>query len=275
MNNLWLIGDIFLNEIFHALPQIKNEARSAKSGEIPYIYDYYNISCFTPNPQTLVKNVLARMVNCFIKALNDTVVLPRMVIFLPDWDLIRFMKKGVTDEEEVQEKMRKGTKWVVTQVIRVLEIKKDDMKIKKPGAVASSEPKVLWIKMFNRVNGNGHGSTLSWKAFYNNILEDSLTGKQNMFIGDVNKAMMDASLFDRNNRLNGFGRVRFWSEIDKLVERFDKKVFSLKPVSSTVASGQSSSQGRGCLFHTMRDLSAGDAHFCFGAKYADKKKFNQ
>ena len=87
MNDLWVIGDRFIHDIFYALGKLKTQA-SMKQKELPYMYNYFNISCFTSNPKSFERNTLARIVNCLVKALNDTVKLPRLILVVPDEDIL-------------------------------------------------------------------------------------------------------------------------------------------------------------------------------------------
>ena len=49
LKDVWLIGDDFVNEHFHILPEMKNKAAISK-WEIPYLYQQNNIKCFASNP---------------------------------------------------------------------------------------------------------------------------------------------------------------------------------------------------------------------------------
>ena len=235
---------------------------------MPYIYDYYNIKCFTTNSQSLVTNILARFVNCLVKALNDAILLPRFVVVIPEWDIIRFVKKGMQEDEGIADWMVSALEWIVLQMNRAVESKKDNLKCKKKGAVISNEPKIIWFKMINHLNGNSHAKTLAWRTIFNNELEETLAGKPQHFIADVSQAMMDASLSDRNNSINGFGCVRYCTEVDKVLEWFDKKVSLLKPVS----------QGQIALLQKNCNALAAESgnrsfqrNFKFNAKYSTRR----
>ena len=220
--------------MFHTLPVLKNEARTARK-DVPYIYEYYNISCFTPNLQTLLHNTLARMVNCLVKAYNDATTLPRLILMIPDWDIIRFVHKYIKSENiyedaEIELAIKKALQLLVNQLDRATDTEKDNMVRKKPGLVVSHQPRFIWLKMINRVNGNGKGNILSFRPVFNADLENILSDRTtDHLIADLSQAMMDASLFDRHNNLNAFGRVKFWEELDKLLEKYDKRAVHLKP----------------------------------------------
>ena len=57
--DLWIIGDQFVNEVFHALQELQQSAKINKKRG-PFIYDEFNVRCFTSNPLSPVKNVAVR-----------------------------------------------------------------------------------------------------------------------------------------------------------------------------------------------------------------------
>ena len=225
-NDLWLVGDDFLHDHYYKLPQIKNDAYLARE-RLPYMYDFYNVSCFTPNPQSLTTNVIARLVNSFIKALNDTNKIPRIVLIIPEDDLLTYLFKQ-NEEFGIGTITFKVLNWISTQMTRATDAKKDDLKRVKPGAVIPTEPKFIWVKMLNRVNARS--DLLALRSKFNEVLEEVLYKKDQHYIIDIVTAMADSSFYDKNNYINGEGLKRFWIEIDKLIENFDTKRCSLKPV---------------------------------------------
>ena len=75
IKDIWLLRDKFVNDNFHAFPAWNTHAKITKCPG-PYIYQEFNVRCFTANPLSEVKQVLARILNCLIKALNDSTKLP-------------------------------------------------------------------------------------------------------------------------------------------------------------------------------------------------------
>ena len=52
--DIWLIGDQFVYDIYHTLQQMNTTATVEKKNA-PYIYDMYNVCCFTANPLSELK----------------------------------------------------------------------------------------------------------------------------------------------------------------------------------------------------------------------------
>ena len=149
INDLWIVGDVFVNKNYYMLPQMKNEAKLARR-QVPYIYDYFNVSCFTPNPDSIVRNVLSRFVNCVTKALNENVKLPRLILVISDGDIIQFVRK-IADTDHVELFVDSALKWIINQMTRAIDTAKDNIQRHKPGAVLSYEPKIIWIKMMDKI----------------------------------------------------------------------------------------------------------------------------
>ena len=75
MKDFWIIGDMFVNQVYHMLPEIRNKVKHAKK-EIPYLYQYYNVSCFATNLLSILTNTMTRIYNALIKAFNDFQKMP-------------------------------------------------------------------------------------------------------------------------------------------------------------------------------------------------------
>ena len=142
------LGNNFLNEIFSTFPGMRIRVQATKHRP-PYLYESYNVTAFTPNPATSgVKDIMARIINCLIKALNDVAKLPKFLLVVPDEDIL-----SCTDYQKygLELSMHVALGWIITQMEHALETKKEDLMRHKPGAVAFNEPKTIWVKMLNRV----------------------------------------------------------------------------------------------------------------------------
>ena len=229
----WIIGDEFVHEIYHALQQMNTESRVAKTSP-PYLYDMYNVRCFTANPLSEIKNVATRLVNTLIKALNGSEKLPRIILIAPDWDLIRFINHDGAAAEII---FKEVINWIITNMKCAMESKKDFLLKKKAGAVAEGEPKTIWIKMINRF-GNELHTTLSIKALsnkgkFNRVLEDALADQSGHYVMDVNVAVNEGCYFTVDSQLNAAGRIKYWREVNEQVKLFDFRKLSLKPLKKT------------------------------------------
>ena len=188
------------------------------------MYQYYNVFCFTPNPKSVLRNVLARLVNCLIKALNNAKKMPRMIIIIPENDLVEYLSHKNFDMKVLA---NKALNWVMNQMVRAVDAKIDNLRLRCPGAIVTTEPKFIWVEMFNRVTDFTKLPSVRHK--YIEALQEQIRKRTRHYIIDINESMMDTSLFDMANQLNGRGTVHFWNQIDDQIKSFDYRKISLKP----------------------------------------------
>ena len=165
------------------------------------------------------------MVNAFIKALNDVKKLPRIVVFVPDWDLVKFInfyKPGAKDL------FATILDWIMRNVDRAVQSKRDSLHHHKPGSVVESEPKIIWSKMIERVGGE-YERALTVHYRFNASLEDQLASRKQHYILDVGKVIVESHYFTARNHLNQDGKHKFWREVDHLIKQFESDKEILKP----------------------------------------------
>ena len=112
LNDLWLVGDAFLQNNYYIFPGIRDKARSSRQ-PIPYIFEYYNVKCFYMATDVLITDVLVKLVNSLILALNDTLKLPRIILVVPDTDIIDFVNFSASGTRFV---FSAAITWIVTQM---------------------------------------------------------------------------------------------------------------------------------------------------------------
>ena len=225
LKGLWFIGDDAVTDSYHVFPAMKNEAVLAKR-RIPYVFEFYNVSCFTTNLLSEMKDVLARLVNSFVKALNENVYLPRLVVVIPEDDLLHFIDhfcSGISLISSV------AINWIVNQMERAVEAIKDYLQRQCLGAIAPNEPKFIWVKAISK-GFRKTESTVKYK--YNPEMEEALTNQRNHYIMSLQRSF-NSTHFNSRGKFTASGNVRFWDEINKLLESFDRQKVSLKPLSKS------------------------------------------
>ena len=153
-----------------------------------------------------------------------------MILVIPDADILRFIRRKFDDTEDIELFIGAALTWIVNQMARTTEAKKDVLKRKIPGSVLSYEPKFIWVRMMDCINGTS--KTLRLRKLFNSTLDTVLSKKVGYFVLDVEQAMADVAYFDNSNKLNDYGHTVFWTEIDKQIEKFKKRQISLKPFST-------------------------------------------
>ena len=153
--------------------------------------------------------------------------LPRFIIVLPDWDIVKHIghyKYGISIIAE------QVLNWLVKNMTKMVDIRRDDLTRVKKGAGTLREPKFLWVKMINRVGC--HDKVLAIRNKFNTLLENALVGCKNHYILDINRKMSDASHFIHDT-ITEIGAIRYWMELDSTIEQYDTGDASLKPIHSS------------------------------------------
>ena len=221
MHEAWIIGDCFIHENYHACQEAHSEERKAKSGL--YLFDYYTVRCFTARPLSEEKNVVTRIMNAFLKALNDFLRMPKIVIMVPEFDLLRFISFYEQGTSEVMESI---LTWMVTNIQRAVQSRKDMLLHKNKGSVAPGQPNFVWVKVID--NFKSDKAALALRHKFNRALEKVIADKKSHFIMDVSEVVRDINLYNKNG-LNGDGRVQYWMAIDRRLKLFDVDPTNFKP----------------------------------------------
>ena len=232
--DLWLIGDTFIDSIYYILQDMKVQAKDGKR-PMPYIYEYYNISCWNANQLSPIKNTLARILNSIIDAMNDEnnkTRMSRYIVIIPNRDILKF----INFQFGISQVIGNCLNWLLTNIIHEVEARKDLMHRKKPGSLSASEPKFMWVKMLHRPNK--HSQLLAVHSKFNTILEELLVNRKNHYIIDVTKEVSHPINFSQNNNINERGMECFWEAIDRNIELFDYRKTELTPMMSKPQSKQ-------------------------------------
>ena len=143
IKDCWIVGDEFLSDTFTALQEFK-----AENAVKPHIYEQYNMMPFFQSPLKPHPRVV-KVLNSFIEGLNSTPKLPKYVLLIPDQDLIvgaKHLDYGVIHIIEEQ------IKWLFKQLNKVIARRREDLQLKRAGAILKSthKPRLIWVSMINR-----------------------------------------------------------------------------------------------------------------------------
>ena len=223
LNDFWIIGDDFVMQNYHHFQDIRRAAQVDRQ-PIPYIYEYY-VLCFTTAPDALVTDILTQFVNALVFALNDTLKLPCIILVIPGKDIIKYVD---FDESGTRFMHGGALAWIITQMVRFIDAKKDNLLHRKAGAVVVHKPKIIWVKTLRKLDTPL--ASLAVINKFNGMLEDILVDRESHFIMDVDAALHDPAFFNIYNEMNNHGKLQFWLEVDSHIEKFEKKALSLKPM---------------------------------------------
>ena len=191
---------------------------------LPYLLNNYQVSAHYEHPLSSTRNTLSRFYNSFVKALNQkNKHLPRMIIVVPDWDILKFIDHysyGITNLSG------KCLDWLLRNMERAIESRKEQLRRRRAGAVQPNEPKIIWVTMINRPQPQ---KILAVRRKFNSTLENLLVNRRYHYILDISDTVLEGHNFTYNNLLNTRGEQVFWSEIDDKIEKFDLHKESLHP----------------------------------------------
>ena len=121
-DRVWIFGDMFvknhLNKIFEDQLTIERKA--------DYIKTHYDISSYFNHPALAVgaENILLRLRNCLIQAINAEILLPKAIIIILDdnlLDAIDHFDYGITIT------LGKLTEWITNQMHTIITTHKEKL----------------------------------------------------------------------------------------------------------------------------------------------------
>ena len=153
-----------------------------------------------------------------------TAFLPGHILILPDWDIIKHIGHYKYGFSIIAEKI---LQWLVTNISRAVESRKDDLANVKTGATVHSEPKLIWVATINRIGC--YDKALSVRSKFNSILEDVLGDFDGHYIVNMSKKMSKGAFYSQHG-ITQSGATRYWLEIDKTLKELDMHDMSLWPL---------------------------------------------
>ena len=203
----------------------------------PYMYERFNVFYFFTSPLTFGNNTLLHINNAFIEALNRRDRLPRYILLILDRDLIDMVNRfdfGITEQLE------KCVKWLATQLEWSITARKEQMWNIKLGAIPLKDTKIIWLEMFDRpVTDNA----MTIRNKFNRGLNEVAKQRNNNYIMVID-SLKDPKHFERNGKLNYWGKLQFWKQVDYLVKQFDRRKTTLHPRSFTADANKDEEQCR-------------------------------
>ena len=188
LEDMWIVGDRFMNSIFRTLQELKDKAVRADK-PTPFIYERFNVFHFYRS--SLTHNAYIRMLNSFVDALNRRPHLPKYILLVPDKDLLEaidFFNFGITKI------LGTCLNWLAKQFERMLESRHENIFKKCPGALRLEETKLIWVKMICRPQvkpSDARFKVLATRAKLNNTLDDLAVWHKNIQIISITSLSYD------------------------------------------------------------------------------------
>ena len=143
-SDIWLVGDSFLREAYPALQAMRAKSVLDKIPK-PYIYEYYNIIVKYPGANSNIRSSIARIFNEIVTGLNERTRLPRYILIILDKEML---DSADHNNFGIQQILSELIEWLARNIDKTIDLRKEDVRLKRPGAINSSgEPRVIWTKM--------------------------------------------------------------------------------------------------------------------------------
>ena len=214
LKDVWMVGDVFLCDAMKELSTMTQAVR-AKNKPAPYLYQMYNISGYFASFGT--KGPL-NMINPLIDALNDNDHLPKLIITVPDKDIIT-----ITKYFNSQYVMGKIIHYIVKQFDLFIKRRYQDLLDKHIGSVLLKYPKTIWIRMLKRPSVDNLkllNNAFNLRGKFNAVLEERLLDgdAENHHIMSI---VVQDEYFYNTGELSDNGKAQFWNEVSKAISKFD------------------------------------------------------
>ena len=200
------------------LAAVKNRRSS------PYLFDMFNIHSYYGSAGW----GLNRILNLLVDALNERPHLPKILVMVPDKDIIANLKDKQTHTGIV---MGGVIHYIIKQINTMIKRRVSALTEKKPGMVTSSHPKIVWIRML-KCSASDYEGSINKNIFpvrgkFNSILEQCIL-EDDDDIHRIMSILVDAENYDAWGNLTDSGKEQFWLEVDKGLMKFNMDEISLR-----------------------------------------------
>ena len=210
LQTIFVLGDTFVH---------KTTETKFKLTDAAYSYTTRNFNVMvqaSPETRSNNPNILARVRNSLVHALNKCSMLPKIIILVLEDDLIKGMK--ASDATPVSEYSR-WIKWLINEFRKIIDTMKDFL---PANAKRDEHPQFIWIiptrhcNYRNNVPRKKLGTSIenTAKCVEKNI---SLRLVQKWDFNDTNIFLKDEQRFTTN------GICDFWTSVDKSIEYYETK----------------------------------------------------
>ena len=149
---VWTIEDDFIYNTFTRFQAAKLEVKMDETTP-PFLHEYYNVQFYYQLLLSNIKSFEARIVNSLIDAHNEKTNkfrLPKYILIIPDKDIIESALSRITGFS-IKSIMRESTEYITKEFTKIIVRRKDDLKSKRGGVIASSaEPRLIWVTIIKR-----------------------------------------------------------------------------------------------------------------------------
>ena len=219
---------------------------------------HYNVSVFcngSLNKSMINRNVIGRVRNCLVEAINEHVLLPKFIIVILEDDLIRAVHHY---SDGISNILSTLTKWMASEFHKLLSAHKESLPTK---ARKFKYPQVLWTAAVHNKSFSANANY--YRKKFNTCLLSVAESFREMEVAMLHTwDMHDRSLVS-DCKINAKGKETFWSALDNSLQKIDRDQMNKKHLAEKLLKSRDSSQ----LHHGIQRRGKGG-----NVKYHKKKQ---
>ena len=190
-----------------------------------FMKERYEVNGFHNNKDASIdQNILSRFCNNFVGAISDQSVFPRIVVIVPDADLIKAFK--YRKEDDVIIGYTRIIKWLMTQYDRMVATQKEYL----PGKCKrADEPNFVWI--MPPLHDLLRSKENRLRTLFGHALSSQATMHDNTYAFELKKIWdpSNRSYYNKEERsFTADGFIAYWQAVDKTVKYFETLVLKKK-----------------------------------------------
>ena len=219
-NSIWVVGDDFVSETVGEFLQAEDEDK-------PYIRDKYDVKICCSTSLSLTRLVTARLHNNVANAISEQPLLPKVIIFVIDDDLIKEIHHETMGVGEVYKRVLKN---LMSGVRRMILAHKEKLPTQSK---KQNYPTILWSLC--PIHNNMPETWKLYRSKFNRALQTmSMTQDQMSVLKLLKIWSADDFSFFSDRRFTAAGLKAFWYSMDSAFRHWHTFVASkIKKVSKS------------------------------------------
>ena len=122
--------------------------------------------------------------------------------------------------------------WIARNIDKVIDLRCEDVRLKRPGAIAlSGKPRLIWTQMLVRpiIPDPVKGFLFAQCRKFNETLEETIPKYKHSHILDIKVPADNHRMFDKWGNLSGIGMDKYWTNLILQLKQFDRSETDLRP----------------------------------------------
>ena len=224
------------------------------NGRVGYIKAHYDVTGYCQGQSKAINNnILSRIRNAFVMAINKEVLLPMAVIIVLENDILNaanHYKPGI------YLLCGKVLEWLANQFHRIITSHKEHLPSK---AQKFKYPTVLWVTAPNHDNLSNINS---FRDKFNTSLTNICGLYREMSVLNLDWNTLDKSLISGNGKYTAIGMASFWMKLNEAFQAWDKEQMRLSHLSTDpVPKVDRCEQSKKSRIVRLREHMAGSKYF--------------